>query len=80
MNNPFDLKNYKPQVSFDDLEKARKSAYQMTQHINKQRKQGIEPSKSYGSRVSGVPQDYTMDMPDMPMHKRSLNRKARKQS
>jgi hypothetical protein len=77
MNNPFDLKNYKPQVSFDDLEKARKSAYQMTQHINKQRKQGIEPSKSYGARAGGVPQDYTMDMPDMPIHKKTLMKKAR---
>ena len=47
MNNPFDLKNYKPQVSYDDLERSRRTAYQATHAVNKARKSGVEPSKPY---------------------------------
>ena len=80
MNNPFDWKNYKPQVSFADLEKARRNAYQMTHHLNEKRKQGIEPSQPYANSPGGKPQDYTMEMPKMPMHKRSVGRsKANKE-
>lgn len=78
MNNPFDLKNYKPVIDMSDIEKARRSAYQMTHHINEKRKNGIEPSVPYGARASGVPQDYTMNMPVMPMHKRSIKRSQKK--
>lgn len=77
MNNPFDLKNYKPQLDMKDIEKARRNAYQMTRHINEQRKRGIEPSAPYAASVGGWPQDYTMDMPAMPMHKKTLRKKAR---
>ena len=77
-NNPFDWKNYKPTISMADIEKARRNAYQMTRHVNEQRKKGIEPSQSYGSRASGVPQDYTMAMPVMPLHKRSVRRSRSK--
>ena len=82
MNNPFDLENYQPQVSFADLEKARRNAYQMTRHINEKRKQGIEPSKPYAesnqAHVAGLPQDYTTEMQKMPLHKRSVNRSKKK--
>jgi hypothetical protein len=77
MNNPFDLKNYKPQLDMRDIEKARRNAYQMTRFVNEQRKRGIEPSAPYAASVGGWPQDYTMDMPAMPMHKKTLRKKAR---
>ena len=78
MNNPFDWKNYKPTISFADLEKARRNAYQMTHHINEKRKQGVEPSAAYGASYGGVPQDYATEMPVMPMHKRSMQRREKK--
>ena len=37
MNDPFDWRNYKPQISMRDLEKARRNSYQMTRHVNEQR-------------------------------------------
>lgn len=81
MNNPFDLKTYKPQVSMADIERARKSAYQQTRVINDKRKEGIEPSKPYAQRnkthSAGVPQEYALDMPVMPLHDRSEARKRR---
>lgn len=81
MNNPFDLKTYKPQVSMADVERARKSAYQQTRVINDQRKQGVEPSKPYAQRnkshLAGIPQEYTLDMPVMPLHNKSEARKRR---
>ena len=77
MNNPFDWRNYQPQVSMADVERARKSAYQQTRVINDQRKQGVEPSKPYANSMGGVPQEYTLDMPVMPLHDRSAARKRR---
>lgn len=80
-NNPFDWKNYQPQISMADIERARKSAYQQTRVVNDQRKQGIEPSKPYAQRntahLAGVPQEYTLDMPVMPLHNKSEARKRR---
>ena len=78
MNNPFDLKNYKPVIDMSDIEKARRNAYQMTHHINEKRKAGIEPSQPYANSFGGIPQDYTMEMPVMPMHKRSVKRSQKK--
>lgn len=78
MNDPFDWRNYKPQVSFADLEKARRNAYQASKAVNDARKQGIEPSQPYANSVGGRPQDYAMDMPVMPQHKRSVYRKLKK--
>lgn len=81
MNNPFDWRNYQPQVSMADVERARKSAYQQTRVVNDQRKQGVEPSKPYAQRnkahLAGVPQEYVLDMPVMPLHDRSAARKRR---
>ncbi len=81
MNNPFDWKNYKAQISMKDVESARKSAYQATQFINRQRQQGIEPSLPYAERnkahLAGIPQEYTVEMPAMPLHERTIAKKRR---
>jgi hypothetical protein len=77
-NNPFDLANYKPQISMRDREKARKVAYQVSRHINEQRKKGIEPSAPYAASVGGWPQDYTTEMPEMPVHKQTIQARARR--
>jgi hypothetical protein len=77
MNNPFDLANYKPQVSMADIERARKSAYQQTRVVNEQRKKGIEPSRPYANSFGGIPQDYTTEMPVMTIHKRSAQKKRK---
>jgi hypothetical protein len=79
MNNPFDLKNYKPVIDMTDIEKARRNAYQMTHLINEKRKAGIEPSQPYANSFGGKPQDYTMEMPVMPMHKRSVQKKRKQE-
>ena len=78
-NNPFDWKNYQPQISMADIERARKSAYQQTRVVNEQRKAGIEPSKPYANSFGGIPQDYTTEMPVMTIHKRSAQRKRRQE-
>ena len=78
-NNPFDWKNYQPQISMADIERARKSAYQQTRLVNEKRKAGIEPSKPYANSFGGIPQDYTTDMPVMTIHKRSAQRKRRQE-
>lgn len=77
-NNPFDLANYKPQLDMRDIEKARRNAYQMTRHINEQRKKGVEPSAPYAASIGGWPQDYTTEMPEMPVHKKTLQARARR--
>jgi len=77
MTNPFDLKNYKPVIDMSDIERARKSAYQQTRLVNEKRKAGIEPSKPYANSFGGIPQDYTTDMPVMPLHKRSVQKKRK---
>jgi hypothetical protein len=83
MNDPFDWRNYKPQVSFKDLEKARRNAYQASKAVNDARKQGIEPSCTYAERVgahmAGLPQDYAIDMPVMPMNKKAARRKEKRE-
>jgi len=79
MNDPFDWKNYQPQISMADIERARKSAYQQTRLVNEKRKQGIEPSKPYANSMGGIPQDYTTEMPVMPMHKRSVQKKRKQE-
>jgi len=78
MNNPFDLDNYKPQINLKDLEKSRRSAYQSSRIVNEKRKAGVEPSAAYGASYGGVPQDYATEMPVMPMHKRSVQRKEKR--
>lgn len=78
MNDPFDLDNYKPQINLKDLEKSRRSAYQSSRIVNEKRKQGVEPSAAYGVSYGGVPQDYATEMPVMPMHKRSVQRKEKR--
>jgi hypothetical protein len=82
MNNPFDWQNYKPTISFSDLEKARRSAYQMSRYINEQRRTGVEPSAPYSERtdLGSLPQDMVVDMPVMPVHKKTAQARKRKQN
>lgn len=83
MSNPFDLANYVPQVSMRDQEKVRRSAYQMSRYVNEQRKKGIEPSAPYSERtdlnLGSEPQEMVVEMPAMPLHKKTLQARARKQ-
>jgi hypothetical protein len=79
MNNPFDWKNYKPTINMADIERARKSSYQQARLVNEKRKQGIEPSKPYANSLGGIPQDYTTEMPVMPLHKRTAQKKRRQE-
>jgi hypothetical protein len=79
MNNPFDWKNYTPTINMADIEKARRSAYQASRIVNERRKLGIEPSSPYANSPGGLPQDYVTDRPVMPMHKKTLKKKARGQ-
>lgn len=82
MNDPFDWRNYKPQINMSDLEKARRNSYQMTRHVNEQRKKGIEPSAPYSERTApflgAAPADMTVEMPEMPVHKKTLQARARR--
>lgn len=77
-NNPFDWQNYTPKLNMKDLERARKVAYQVSHRVNEQRKQGLEPSSPYANSRGGVPQDYTTEMPVMPVHKKTLQARARR--
>jgi hypothetical protein len=76
-NNPFDWKNYTPKLNMMDLERARRSSYQQARLVNEKRKRGIEPSKPYANSMGGIPQDYTTEMPVMPLHERSAARKRK---
>jgi len=81
VNNPFDWRNYTPTISIADIERARKSVYQQTRVVNEKRPQGIEPSKPYAERnkahLAGIPQEYTVNMPVMPLHERTIAKKRR---
>lgn len=81
MNNPFDLENYKRQVDFSPLEKARRNAYQASRAVNESRRQGIEPSAPYSERKDlpfGIaPTEMVVEMPEMPVNKKTLRRRIR---
>ena len=82
MNNPFDLANYKAQISMVDVERARKSAYQQTRVVNESRKKGIEPSKPYSERddlAFGMPHKLLIvELPQMKIHKSTVNKRKTK--
>lgn len=81
MNNPFDLKNYKAQVSYSDLERSRRSSYQAAQLVNETRKNGIEPSRPYSMKdlpFGKTPTTMTIDMPDLPVHKRTAQKRGKR--
>ncbi len=82
-NNPFDVASYVPQVSMRDQEKVRRSAYQMSRYVNEQRRRGIEPSAPYSERtdlnLGSEPQEMVVEMPAMPVHKKTLQARKRKQ-
>ena len=79
MNNPFDLENYKPQISMKDQEKARRNSYQMTRYVNEQRKRGVEPSAPYSQRTAAhlgtEPKEMTVEMPSMIHYKKRKSKK-----
>lgn len=75
MNNPFDWQNYKPIVSMKDMEKVRLGAYHAARAVNEKRKRGVEPSLPYAGSPGGVPQDYTVNMPNIPLTRPNRRRK-----
>lgn len=79
MNNPFDLKNYKPQIDMKDVAMAAKSSYQSSFQVNQRRLKGIEPTATHlpGSRQD-LPQNFATAMPVMPISKRSEQRRRSK--
>ena len=83
MSDPFDWRNSKSQINWKSLERSRKSSYQMSRHVNEQRKKGIEPSASCATRpgayLGGLPKDYTTEMPFMP-HRRDSAKKRGKEN
>ncbi len=79
MNNPFDLKNYKPQISMRDVNTASKTSYQQTQVINRRRAKGDEPSIVYSTRGRDTqPKKFVTVMPDMPYHPSTIRLKRKK--
>ena len=79
--NPFDP-NYKAQISMKDLERSRRTSYQASRVVNKQRLAGVEPSKSYSTRIGAYkgtnPEAMTLEMAEMTPHKRTLEKKDKK--
>lgn len=75
MNNPFDWKNYKPVLSFKDMDTARKTSFQQTTVINRKRAKGIEPSIVYSPKgMDTEPKKFVADMPIMPVHASTVRR------
>jgi hypothetical protein len=79
MNNPFDLKNYKPQVCLKDVERSRRTSYQAMRVVNEKRKNGIEPCApiAFGEikHVISKPTDLALNVPKMETHEKRRNKK-----
>jgi len=79
--NPFDP-NYKAQISLKDLERSRKTSYQASRAVNARRLAGVEPSKSYATRIGAYkgtnPEAMTLEMAEMTPHKRTIEKKGKK--
>lgn len=79
MNNPFDLKNYKRQITMTAEDTSNKLSYQQTAAINRARAKGVEPSINYSDKAPNVdPKRFVTDMPVMPKHVRSSRKKTMK--
>ena len=77
-NNPFDLANYKRQITMHKENTALKSAYQQTSVVNRQRAKGIEPSGPYSDKSPAAePEKFVADMPVMPKYDRNAARRKR---
>ena len=75
LNNPFDLENYKRQITMTAENTALKSSYQQTAAINRARAKGVEPSINYSDKAPNVdPKRFVTDMPVMPKHVRTLRK------
>jgi hypothetical protein len=78
MNNPFDLANYKRQITMHKENAALKSAYQQTSVVNRQRASGIEPSLPYSDKAPAAePTKFVADMPVMPKYDRNAARRRK---
>jgi hypothetical protein len=77
-NNPFDLANYKRQITMHKENTALKSAYQQTSVVNRQRVKGIEPSLPYSDKAPAAePEKFVADMPVMKKYDRNAERRKR---
>jgi hypothetical protein len=75
-NNPFDLVNYKRQITMSKENTALKSAYQQTAVVNRQRAKGIEPSLPYSAKAPVTePEKFVAEMPVMKKYVRPSRRK-----
>jgi hypothetical protein len=78
MNNPFDLENYKRQITMTAENTALKSAYQQTAVVNRIRATGVEPSAPYSKNAPATePTKFVADMPVMPKHDRNAARRRK---
>jgi hypothetical protein len=79
MNDPFDWRNYKPQISLKDLETSRRAAYQASRVVNQKRLEGVEPSTPYAQRtaahIAALPKSMTVEMPKMESYRKRRGRK-----
>jgi hypothetical protein len=77
-NNPFDLANYKRQITMHKENAALKSAYQQTSVVNRQRAKGIEPSLPYSDKApASEPEKFVADMPVMPKYDRNAEKRKK---
>ena len=78
INNPFDLANYKRQITMHKENTALKSAYQQTSVVNRQRAKGIEPSLPYSAKAPATePAKFVAEMPVMPKHDKNAARRQK---
>ena len=79
MNDPFDWRNYKPQISLKDIETSRRAAYQASRIVNEKRKGGVEPSLPYTEKAAAhsvaTPEQMTVEMPSMVPYRKRRNKK-----
>ena len=78
INNPFDLANYKRQITMHKENTALKSAYQQTAVVNRQRAAGIEPSLPYSAKAPATePEKFVADMPVMPKYDKNAAKRQK---
>ena len=79
INDPFDLENYKPQVSLKDIAHAGKCSRQQSASVNARRAKGqelrpITLPRSYDT----PPKELVVAMPMLPKHDRNAAKRARR--
>tara|TARA_R110000868_G_scaffold83160_2_gene235006 strand:+ start:1292 stop:1636 length:345 start_codon:yes stop_codon:yes gene_type:complete len=78
INNPFDLANYKRQITMHKENTALKSSYQQTSVINRERAKGIEPSLPYSAKAPATePTKFVADMPVMPKYDKNAAKRQK---